>query len=82
MDTATLDRFVREMQGELYQVKNATQHLCTMASQIAQGLSHIHIHPTLVHRDGPLSGPSSSGQPDLEHIDTDKPMHDEENYRR
>lgn len=81
-DIATLDRSVRDIQAKLRQVKSATQNLCTMASQIAQGSSHFCSRPTPIHNDGPISGPFSAGQLILEKIDRDSPMHDEENGRR
>eukprot|EP01018_Ginkgo_biloba_P040279 Gb_03792 [translate_table: standard] len=74
----TLDRSVREMQEELYHVKSATQHPFIMASQITRGSSHVRSHPAPIPRSDPLSGPSSTGQPILERINKDSPMHDEE----
>jgi len=79
-DIATLDKSVREMHGELCQVKNSTQHLCTMESQIAQELSYVHNYSTSIPYDCPLREPSSGGKSILEHIDNDRPMHDGENH--
>eukprot|EP01018_Ginkgo_biloba_P026737 Gb_40099 [translate_table: standard] len=45
------------------------------------GSSRVRSHPAPIPRGDPLSGPSSTGQPILEQIDKDNPMHDEERDR-
>eukprot|EP01018_Ginkgo_biloba_P000927 Gb_07086 [translate_table: standard] len=81
-DISTLDKSVRDMWAELRQVRNATQYLCILASQIVQDLSRVHSHPTTTpHRDSP-SEPSSTSRPIIEQIDNDAPMHDDERDQR
>eukprot|EP01018_Ginkgo_biloba_P037491 Gb_41482 [translate_table: standard] len=64
-DIATLDKSVKDMQGELRQVKSATQSLFTVASQIVRELSYVRSRSTSTPRDCPPREPSSSWQPIL-----------------